>query len=156
MSDDDVVDHCLFLIQNLIEETRCVKMLDIGLEPVYFDEEELLDESLPAARRTYLQMKKESRERIVFVLHHDRYHIYDDDCLFLRRKALIPFHTWCDGRPIHIITPKKYNSLCKEFQKEGIPWTTIRYEVINDMADEMHMLRQEVSVLKKFIDELSS
>lgn len=155
MSDDKVIEHCLFLIENLIEETRCVKMLDRGLEPVYFDEEELLDESLPAARRTYLQMKRESRERIIFVLHHDRYHIYDDDCLFLRRKALIPLHTWCDGKPIHILTPKKYNSLCKDLIKEGIPYTIIKYETINDMAEEMEMLRNEVSVLKKFISEVS-
>lgn len=154
MSDDKVIEHCLFLVQNLIEETRCVKMLERGLEPVYFDEEELQDESLPAARRTYLQMKKESRERIVFIKHYNMYHIYDDDCLFLRRNAMIDIHTWCDDRPIHIITPKKYKSLCKEFQREGIPWTTINYEVINDMAEEMEMLRQEVRVLKKFINEI--
>lgn len=150
---EDPVDYCLDVVQRCIAEVRAQQMKVGSIDPSYYDEEELEDENLSAARRNYLYMKRESRDRIVFVKIVNYFYLYDDDCVTLRRRGFISPYIFCDDRPQFKLGPKKYLSLTNILDTHCISWTYLDHDKINDWVEEIEMLKGEVIVLKKFIQE---
>lgn len=150
---DDPVDYCLNVVQRCIAEVKAQQMTVGSIDPVYYDESELDNEHLSASRRNYLYMKRESRERIVFVKIVNKFYLYDDDCVTLRKRGFISPYFFCDDRPRFVLTPKSYLQLTKMLDKHCLDWTYLDNDKINDWVEEIELLKGEVDVLKKFIDE---
>ena len=150
---EDPVDFCINVVNRCIAEVRTQHMKVGSIDPVYYDEDELNDKHLSAVRRNYLYMKRESRERIVFVKIVNSFYLYDDDCVTLRRRGFISPYIFCDDRPQFKLSPSKYLSLTKQLDRHCFSWTYLDHEKVNDWVEEIEMLKGEVEVLKKFIDE---
>ena len=149
----DPIDFCLDVVNQCIAEVKTQHMKVGSIDPVYYNEEELNDEHLSSVRRNYLYMKRESRERIVFVKIVNSFYLYDDDCVTLRRRGFISPYIFCDDRPQFKLSPSGYLSLTKQLDKHCLSWTYLDHEKVNDWVEEIEILKGEVKVLKKFIDE---
>ena len=150
---EDPIDYCLDVVQRCIAEVKAQQMKVGSIDPVYYDETELDNKHLSAARRNYLYMKRESRERIVFVKMVNHFYLYDDDCVNLRRRGFISPYIFCDDRPLFKLNSKKFLELTKMLDKHCIGWTYLDHDKINDWVEEIELLKGEVTVLKKFINE---
>ena len=153
MNKEDPVDYCLDVVNRCIAEVKTQQMTVGSLHPTYYDETELENENISAARRNYLLMKRESRERIVFVKIVNNFYLYDDDCVTLRRQGFISPYIFCDDRPQYKLSPSNYINLTKQLDRHCFSWTYLDHDKINDWVEEIEMLKGEVQILKKFIDE---
>lgn len=150
---EDPLNYCLDVVTRCIAEVKSQHMTIGSIDPVYYDENELNNENLPSVRRNYLYMKRESRERIVFVKIVNKFYLYDDDCVTLRRRGFISPYIFCDDRPIFKLSPSTYLCLTKQLDRHCFSWTYLDHDKVNDWVEEIELLKGEVEVLKKFIDE---
>ena len=149
----DPIDFCLDVVNRCIAEVKTQHMKVGSIDPTYYDENELENKNISAVRRNYLYTKRESRERIVFVKIVNFFYLYDDDCVTLRRRGFISPYIFCDDRPQFKLSPSSFLNLTKQLEKHCFAWTYIDHEKVNDWVEEIELLKGEVKVLKKFIEE---
>lgn len=153
MNKEDPVDYCLDVVTRCIAEVKAQHMTVGSLDPTYYDVSELENENISAVRRNYLFMKRESRERIVFVKIVNNFYLYDDDCVTLRRRGFISPYIFCDDRPQYKLSPSNYINLTKQLDRHCFSWTYLDHDKVNDWVEEIEMLKGEVQILKRFIEE---
>ena len=149
----DPVDFCIDVVNRCIAEVKTQHMKVGSIDPTYYDENELENKNISAVRRNYLYTKRESKERIVFVKIVNFFYLYDDDCVTLRQRGFISPYIFCDDRPQFKLSPSSFLNLTKQLEKHCFTWTYIDHEKVNDCVEEIELLKGEVKVLKKFIEE---